>query len=79
MNLPHGPLETLVSLLERIGLNPGAWLNKGSHYNRNCFSVLDATDRIKAFSLGHKRAGIGGNERSCIVLVPSWHSEYELM
>ena len=40
----------LAPILERIGLNPDAWLKSVSHYNRNYFSVLGAIDRIKAFA-----------------------------
>ncbi|MET0071327.1 MAG: alpha-amylase family glycosyl hydrolase [Candidatus Thiodiazotropha sp.] len=40
----------LAPILERIGLNPAAWLTSVSHYNRNYFSVLGAIDRIKAFA-----------------------------
>jgi REP element-mobilizing transposase RayT len=40
----------LAPILERIGLNPDAWLKSVSYYNRNYFSVMGAIDRIKAFA-----------------------------
>jgi REP element-mobilizing transposase RayT len=40
----------LAPILERIGLNPDAWLKSVSHYNKNYFSVLGAIDRVKAFA-----------------------------
>jgi hypothetical protein len=43
-------------ILERIGLNPDAWLNSVSHYKENYFSVLGAIDRIKAFAQVRKKS-----------------------
>jgi hypothetical protein len=40
----------LASILERIGLNPDAWVTSVSHYNKNYFLVLGAIDRIKAYA-----------------------------
>ncbi|MES9993809.1 MAG: hypothetical protein ABW098_17810 [Candidatus Thiodiazotropha sp.] len=40
----------LAPILERIGLNPDAWLKSVSHYSKNYFSVLGAIDRVKAFA-----------------------------
>ncbi|MEW8026370.1 MAG: hypothetical protein AB2806_01330 [Candidatus Thiodiazotropha sp.] len=46
----------LAPILERIGLNPDAWLKSVSHYNRNYFSVLGAIDRVRAFALVQKKS-----------------------
>jgi hypothetical protein len=46
----------LAPILERIGLNPDAWLQSVSHYNRNYFSVLGAIDRVKAFAQIQKKS-----------------------
>jgi hypothetical protein len=46
----------LAPILERIGLNPDAWLKSVSHYNKNYFSVLGAIDRIKAFAQVQKKS-----------------------
>jgi hypothetical protein len=46
----------LAPILERIGLNPDAWLTSVCHYNRNYFSVLGAIDRIKAFTRKQKKS-----------------------
>jgi REP element-mobilizing transposase RayT len=40
----------LAPILERIGLNPDAWLKSVKYYNRHYFSVLGAIDRIKAYA-----------------------------
>ncbi len=40
----------LASILERIGLNPNAWVRSVSHYNRHYFSALGAIDRITAYA-----------------------------
>ncbi len=45
----------LAPILERIGLNPDAWLRSVKYYNRHYFSVLGAIDRIKAFAQMHKK------------------------
>ncbi|MEW8000853.1 MAG: alpha-amylase family glycosyl hydrolase [Candidatus Thiodiazotropha endolucinida] len=45
----------LTPILERIGLNPDAWLQSVSHYNQNYFSVLGAIDRIKAYAQLQKK------------------------
>jgi hypothetical protein len=42
--------------LQRIGLNPDAWVTSVSDYNRNYFSVLGAIDRIKAFAQVQKKS-----------------------
>jgi REP element-mobilizing transposase RayT len=47
-------------ILERIGLNPDAWLKSVSHYNKNYFSVLGAIDRIKAFAKMQKKCWCRG-------------------
>ena len=46
----------LAPILERIGLNPDAWLKSISHYNRNYFSALGAIDRIKAFAQSQNKS-----------------------
>ncbi|MEW8100860.1 MAG: hypothetical protein AB2785_03725 [Candidatus Thiodiazotropha endolucinida] len=46
----------LAPILERIGLNPDAWLTSARHYNRNYFSVLGAIDRIKAYAQTQKKS-----------------------
>ncbi|MES9947704.1 MAG: alpha-amylase family glycosyl hydrolase [Candidatus Thiodiazotropha sp.] len=46
----------LVPILERIGLNPDAWVTSVSHYNRHYFSVLGAIDRIKAYAQAQKKS-----------------------
>ncbi|MBT3044477.1 MAG: transposase [Candidatus Thiodiazotropha sp. (ex Codakia orbicularis)] len=46
----------LAPILERIGLNPDAWLTSVRHYNRNYFSVLGAIDRIKAYAQTQKKS-----------------------
>jgi hypothetical protein len=46
----------LTPILERIGLNPDAWVTSVSDYNRNYFSVLGAIDRIKAFAQVQKKS-----------------------
>jgi REP element-mobilizing transposase RayT len=46
----------LAPILERIGLNPDAWLKSASHYNKNYFSVLGAIDRVKAFAQVQKKS-----------------------
>ncbi|MEJ2406979.1 MAG: transposase [Candidatus Thiodiazotropha sp.] len=40
----------LSPILERIGLNPAAWVSSVRHYHRHYFSVLGAIDRIKAYA-----------------------------
>jgi hypothetical protein len=45
----------LAPILERIGLNPDAWLESVSHYSKNYYSVLGAIDRIKAFAQVQKK------------------------
>jgi REP element-mobilizing transposase RayT len=40
----------LAPILERIGLNPDAWVKSIKYYNRHYFSVLGAIDRIKAYA-----------------------------
>jgi hypothetical protein len=40
----------LAPILERIGLNPDAWLKSVKYYNQHYFSVLGAIDRIKAYA-----------------------------
>jgi REP element-mobilizing transposase RayT len=45
----------LAPILERIGLNPDAWLKSVSHYNRHYYSVLGAIDRISAFAQAQKK------------------------
>jgi hypothetical protein len=46
----------LAPILERIGLNPNAWLKSVSHYNKNYFSVLGAIDRVRAFAQVQKKS-----------------------
>ncbi|MEW8232501.1 MAG: alpha-amylase family glycosyl hydrolase [Candidatus Thiodiazotropha endolucinida] len=46
----------LAPILERIGLNPDAWLKSVTYYNQNYFSVLGAIDRIKAFARVQKKS-----------------------
>jgi hypothetical protein len=46
----------LAPILERIGLNPDAWLKSISHYSKNYFSVLGAIDRVKAFAKIQKKS-----------------------
>jgi hypothetical protein len=46
----------LAPILERIGLNPDAWLKSVSYYNRNYFSVLGAIDRIKAYAQAQEKS-----------------------
>jgi REP element-mobilizing transposase RayT len=46
----------LAPILERIGLNPDAWLKSVSHYNKHYFSVLGAIDRINAFAQAQKKS-----------------------
>ncbi|MEW8528630.1 MAG: hypothetical protein AB2554_13285, partial [Candidatus Thiodiazotropha sp.] len=46
----------LAPILERVGLNPDAWLKSISYYNRDYFSVLGAIDRIKAFAQEQKKS-----------------------
>jgi hypothetical protein len=50
----------LSPILERIGLNPDAWVTSVIHYNRNFFSVLGAIDRIKAFAQVQKKSWYRG-------------------
>ncbi len=45
----------LAPILERIGLNPDAWLKSIKYYNRDYFSVLGAIDRIKAYAQMQKK------------------------
>jgi hypothetical protein len=45
----------LAPILERIGINPDAWLKSISHYNRHYFSVLGAIDRISAYAQVQKK------------------------
>ncbi|MEW8424696.1 MAG: hypothetical protein AB2654_03935 [Candidatus Thiodiazotropha sp.] len=61
----------LAPILERIGLNPDAWLKSVSHYSRNYFSVLGAIDRIKAFALKQEKSWHRGQcaASSCYRLV----------
>jgi hypothetical protein len=46
----------LAPILERVGLNPDAWVTSVSHYNNNYFSVLGAIDRIKAYARTQKKS-----------------------
>jgi REP element-mobilizing transposase RayT len=46
----------LAPILERVGLNPDAWVTSISHYNNNYFSVLGAIDRIKAYAQMQKKS-----------------------
>ncbi|MES9823387.1 MAG: hypothetical protein ABW127_03070 [Candidatus Thiodiazotropha endolucinida] len=46
----------LAPILERIGLNPDAWLTSVRYYNRNYFSVLGAIDRVKAYAQTQKKS-----------------------
>jgi REP element-mobilizing transposase RayT len=46
----------IAPILERIGLNPDAWLTSVSHYNKNYFTVLGAIDRIKAYAQAQKNS-----------------------
>jgi hypothetical protein len=48
--------NNLAPILERIGLNPDAWLKSVSHYNKNYFSVLGAIDRVKAFAQAQEKS-----------------------
>lgn len=50
----------LAPILERLGLNPDAWLTSVSHYNRNYFTVLGAIDRIKAFARKQEKSWYRG-------------------
>jgi hypothetical protein len=45
----------LAPILQRVGLNPDAWLESVSHYNKKYFSVLGAIDIIKAFAQVQKK------------------------
>ncbi|MET0068497.1 MAG: alpha-amylase family glycosyl hydrolase [Candidatus Thiodiazotropha sp.] len=45
----------LAPILERVGLNPGAWIKSITHYNRYYFSVVGAIDRIKAYAQIQKK------------------------
>jgi hypothetical protein len=42
--------EELSSILERLQLNPDAWLSRIKSYNRDYFTAVGAIDRIKAFA-----------------------------
>jgi hypothetical protein len=46
----------LAPILERIGLNPYAWVTSVRHYNKNYFSVLGAIDRIKAYAQAQNKS-----------------------
>jgi REP element-mobilizing transposase RayT len=46
----------LAPILQRLGLNPDAWLKSVKHYNRHYYSVLGAIDRIKAYAQIQKKS-----------------------
>jgi hypothetical protein len=46
----------LAPILERIGLNPDAWVASVSHYDKHYFSVLGTIDRIKAYAHTQKKS-----------------------
>jgi hypothetical protein len=68
------PEYALSPILERIGLNPDAWVMSVNHYNKNYFSVLGAIYRIKAHAQTQKKAGIEVNAHYCVVIFLLWHS-----
>jgi REP element-mobilizing transposase RayT len=46
----------LAPILERIGLNPDAWVTSVRHYNKHYFSVLGAIDRIKEYAQAQNKS-----------------------
>ncbi|MEL0586837.1 MAG: hypothetical protein AAES65_18400 [Candidatus Thiodiazotropha sp. (ex. Lucinoma kazani)] len=46
----------IAPILERIGLNPDAWLTSVSHYNRYYFLALGAIDRIEVYTLAQNKS-----------------------
>ncbi len=46
----------LAPILERVGLNPDAWLTSVRYYNRHYYSVLGAIDRVKAYAEVQKKS-----------------------
>ncbi len=56
-------------IMQRLGIEPEAWLTSINHYNKNYFSVLGALDRIKAFARVQGKAWCRGQESARMTYV----------
>jgi REP element-mobilizing transposase RayT len=65
--------KELSPILERLQLNPDAWLRSIKSYNRNYFTAVGAIDRIKAYAQSLEQQGFQGQSAAknnyCIVMV----------
>ncbi|MET0007182.1 MAG: alpha-amylase family glycosyl hydrolase, partial [Candidatus Thiodiazotropha sp. 6PLUC4] len=52
--------EELVPILERLKLNPDAWLRSIKYYNRDYFTAVGAIDRIKAYAQSMEKCWFQG-------------------